>query len=158
MTTVGRTPFSTSMRDDVEGVVAAADHRDMRSQVDARLAHERRAEMHAARGRQAARILDLVEPLLAAEPRSGGEHHGEAGQRLRRPLVGKPDIEREPAVGHAREASRPGTEPGLDRRLPDMPHEFLRVLASGQARSSEQPIVAIGVAPGQAAEHRPPAR
>ena len=78
MTMVGRTPFSTSMRETSKALSPPPITATCRPEVGARLAHVRRAEMHAPRGRQAAGIGDLVEPLLAAESRSGGDHHGNA--------------------------------------------------------------------------------
>ncbi len=79
MTTVTRTPFSASMRE-LEGVVAAADHGDVRAQIDARLADRGCAEMEAARRRNAPRVLDAIEPLLARESRAGRDHDGRARQ------------------------------------------------------------------------------
>ena len=137
---------------DVEGVVAATHHRDMRSQICARLADIGRAEMHAARHRQPARILDLVEPFIAAKSRSGRDHDGRAGQRLRRALVRERNVERKAAAVRAQEALRPAAVPRLDRGLPDVAREFVGVLPRGLARPPEQPVVGIGARPRHAAQ------
>jgi hypothetical protein len=75
---------------DVEGIVAAADHRHMRAQIRARQVCARqvcarlpgpgRPEMQPATLRQLPRVRDRVDEILAAKSRSGRDDHGRARQ------------------------------------------------------------------------------
>ena len=74
MTSVTRTPSLGQHARDVERVVAAADHGDMGAQIGIRFADRGWTEVDAARRREPSRVLDLVEPVLAAELGSGRDH------------------------------------------------------------------------------------
>ena len=134
---------------DVEGVVSAADHGNVRSGVGARLAGPGRAEVDAVG--EPSRITDALQPVLAAETRSGRDYQGPARQGPSRG-GGRCELECKGVVAFAPDALRAGTGQDLDPRPANMSSERLGIVAGGFSRSAEQPFVGVGARVRHAAE------
>ena len=118
----------------------------MGPQVGIPLAERSRAEVDAARRRELPRILDLVEPVLAAELGSGRDHQGRPRQGARLWLAGERDVESK-SIAFAPEALRPAAKPSLDGKFAEVVGKLGGVLARALIRLPEQSLVGIRALP-----------
>ena len=123
----------------------------MRAQIRIRFADRGWTEVDAARRREPSRVLDLVEPVLAAELGPGRDHQRRPGQGPYIALAGESDVEAKPVV-LAPQPPRPAAKPSLDRQLAEMAGKGRSVLARRLIGLAEQPLIGIGTSPRHAAQ------